>query len=292
MKKNLICGIIILMLIMPVVGAINESKIETPQIVANDDFTHTVIVESGSQTTCPYCVTASSQLYSIYNAGDLDFYYVTLIWDRGPSRIRDRLKELDILSIPDVYFDGKLTHIGGAQEDEQPYRDKITQAGTREVADIDVSVSVQFKAGGTLKIEIVVTNNAPEDYNGRLITYILEKESRWNDNSGNPYHYAVLDIPIDSELTVYRSQTKSTLETHTFTKTWFGGLYGFNDITQDNIEVVAAVFDAETGYAVETASASPTLDPTSYRTTTPTFLEIISQRLITRFPMIARLLLG
>ena len=92
MKKLFVIGIIIMTLIIPVVVAENEVGYQAPEIVTKDDFTHTVLVEAGSQTTCPYCVTAASQLYSIYNSGELDFQYVTLIWDRGPSRIRDRLR--------------------------------------------------------------------------------------------------------------------------------------------------------------------------------------------------------
>lgn len=296
MKKILISSIVVLMLIIPVAGAsnmlsTNNAKIESPSVFAQEDFTHTVIVESGTQTTCPYCVTAASQLYSIHNAGDLDFHYVALLWDGGHSRVRDRLKELDIYSIPDVYFDGLFTHVSGAQTDELPYRNAITQAGAREVADIDLDVDVVLKTAGTLKITVTVYNNEPEDYSGRLITYIVEKESRWNDNGGNPYHYAVLDIPIDDPLVISRSQAKSTASTHTFTKTWYGAVYGFSDITQDNIEVVAAMFDADTGLAVESASGAPTSGSTNHQTPSLPVIKIITEKLMDRFPLLARLLI-
>jgi hypothetical protein len=41
-------------------------------------------------------------------------------------------------------------------------------------------------------------------------------------------------------------------------KTWRGALYGFGDITQNNILVIASVFDPDSGYAVQTAAAEPT----------------------------------
>ena len=296
MKKIFVSAIIILMLIMPIAGASNilsmdNAIMEAPSIVTNEEFTHTVIVESGTLTTCPYCVDAASQLYSIYNAGDLDFHYVTLVLNKVNYRVQGRATELGISAVPDVFFDGKYKHIKGRQPDEQPYRNAITQAGMREVSDVDLDVSVQWRGGGTLKITVVVYNNDPENFTGHLRTYIVEKESRWNDNGGNPYHYAVIDIAIDSALFLTRAQAKPTRGTHTFTKTWYGALNGFGDITQENIEVVAAVFDGDTDYAVETATGEPTLGPPSnHRTSNLPILKIITQRFMDRFPLLAKLL--
>ena len=219
------------------------------------NFNHTVTVEYASLTTCGPCVTASRQLYDIYSSGDLDFNYVTLVGDVGIYNANIRINELGVHSVPDVYFDGGYKRILGAQTSETPYRTAIMQSGEREVADIDIDVDVVLKTAGTLKITVTVYNNEPEEYNGRLITYIVEKESRWDDNGGNPYHFAVLDIPIDSPVVMSKGQTK---ETHTFSKTWYGFLHGFDDITKDNIEVIATVFDSDTGYAVESASGTPT----------------------------------
>jgi hypothetical protein len=35
-------------------------------------------------------------------------------------------------------------------------------------------------------------------------------------------------------------------------------MYGFGDISKDNIMIIASVFDKETGHAVQTAEADPT----------------------------------
>ena len=83
MKKIILSCIIFIMLLVPVAGAMetlqkNDTKINEPSYILNEEFTHTVLAEYGSLSTCPYCVTASGQLYSIYNSGDLDFNYVTL----------------------------------------------------------------------------------------------------------------------------------------------------------------------------------------------------------------------
>jgi len=271
MKKYLIIGITILMMVTPLAAAsphiTSAVKTSAKQMnVSPEDFTHTVMVEYGTMTTCPYCVTASGQLYSIYNSGDLDFYYVSLVWDKGNSNVRDRLTELGVSSVPDVYFDGGYRRLLGAQQDEQPYRNAITQCGERVVPNIGVDVNVQWKGSGTLKITVNVHNNEPTEYNGHLRVYIVEKESRWNDNGGNPYHFGVLDIPIDRSLSTTpqpQSQQQGQSSplggtTYTFIKTWLGALYGFGDITQNNILVIASVFDPDSGYAVQTAAAEPT----------------------------------
>jgi hypothetical protein len=266
MKKIIVLGILILIMIAPVAAAIptltNEIKTSTKQSSGTQqEFTHTVLAEYGTTTTCPYCVTASSQLYSIYNSGDLDFYYVSLVYDTGNMNVRQRLQQLGVSSIPDVHFDGGYKRVLGAQNDEQAYRNAISQCGLRAVPDLDMQVDVEWKGGGTLKITVTVVNNEPEEYNGHLRVYVVEKTSRWNDNGGNPYHFGVLDIPIDRSLSLESQQQGSPRplgETYTFKKTWFGALFGFSDITNENTMVIASVFDPDSKFTVQTTAATPT----------------------------------
>lgn len=262
MKRYLYLLILATLVIGPIAGAVNLQsidQIDSPSTMEFSEFSHTVMVEYGTLTTCGPCVTASAQLYSIYESGDLDFYYVSLVWDEGNQNVRQRLIELGVSSVPDVFFDGGYRRLLGAQGDEQPYRDAITQSGERTVPDIDIEVDVAWVGGGILKITGTVVNNEEEEFNGHLRVYIVEPLSRWNDNGGNPYHFGVLDIPIDGNLAVAaQSQAQPLGDTYTFKKTWFGFIHGFSDITQDNILVIASVFDKDTNYAVETAAAEPT----------------------------------
>jgi hypothetical protein len=261
MKKYLISGILALIVLMPIIGA---GEVFTSEISkefepsSTNELTHTVLIEYVGQTTCGYCPTASNQLSSIYDAGDLDFYYVSMILDVNP-RVYPRVQELGVTGTPDVYFDGGFNSIVGAQTDEQPYRTAITQSGERVVPDIDIDVSAEFKGGGTIKISVTVTNNEAEEYDGHLRVYIVEPEARWEYNVGGDIHYGVLDIPIDKSLALPQGgQYRPLGDTYTFTKTWLGAIFGFNDITEDNIKVIAAVFDGETDHAVQTAAAEPT----------------------------------
>ncbi len=264
MKKYIVSIVIVSILLLPAVGASNlltSSKIdrEIPLNILEDDFTHSVFTEYVTTTQCPHCPTASSQLYSIYDSGDYNFHYVSLVADAN-YKIYDRVKELGVSGVPDVYFDGGYRNIIGKQDDEQPYRNAIQQCGNRDVPDIDVDVNVQWKGNVILKISVTVQNNEPEDYNGYLRVYIVEIESRWNDASGHPYHFGVLYIPIEKSLAMPRAQTqvKPLGDSYTFTRTWIGALYGFGDITQDNVMVIATVFDPDSDHAVETAVDTPT----------------------------------
>lgn len=292
MKKYIILGIAALIMIVPIAGAANIQVENEPNTSSYEDFTHTVFVEYGTMTTCGPCITASSQLYNIYNSGDLDFYYASLVWDEATFNVRSRLTKLGVIAVPDVYFDGGYKRVLGGQSTENPYRNAITQSGERTVPDIDINLGVTWLGGGKLKIEVDVINNEVEEFRGKLRTYVIEKESRWNDNGGNPYHYAVLDIPMDRSLTVSRNQPKPLGDTYTFSKTWYGSLYGFGDITQGNTIVIAAVFDKDTGYAVQAELAEPTANSNNQNTrylTNPLLLHIL-EKILDRFPMIEQLL--
>lgn len=288
MKKIIFGFIVLITLTIPITGAseiFSKNTIKTDETIyaLNQESTHSVLVEYGTMTTCPPCVTANAQLYSVYDSGDLDFNYVTLVWDRGNSRVRERLTELNIFNVPDVYFDGKFNHVLGGQTSEQTYRNAITQAGERDVPDIDIDMDVSFTGGSTLKIKITVLNNEPDVYEGYLRTYIVEKVSRWNDYGGNPYHFAVLDIPIDKSLSVVSRETKPIGETYTFERTWRGFLNGFSDIKQDNIRVITTVFDAETDFAIKTAMQ----DPTSQSANQP--FSFIIYRILGHFPILKQI---
>jgi glutaredoxin len=223
------------------------------------DFTHDVIAEYVTTTTCPYCPTASSQLYSIYQSNDYPFHYVSFVADAN-NKIYSRVQELGVSGVPVVFFDGKYSSLTGAQPDETTYRNRIETAGARILPDIDISLTVKWQGPALLKISVTVTNNEPEEYNGHLRVYIMEKESRWLDANNQPFHNGLLYIPIDKALAIPKNNPMARSDTYSFNRLWIGSLYGFGDITEDNTLVLAAIFDQNTDQAVECTSATPTID--------------------------------
>lgn len=99
-----------------------------------------------------------------------------------------------------------------------------------------------------LDINITIINYEWENYNGILRTYIVEPISRWNNYDGDSYHFGLLDFIVDEILVDH---------TTVVTETWDGKTKGFEDISSDNIMVIAAVFDSENQYVDETTSGTP-----------------------------------
>lgn len=73
-------------------GAINNevqpndfiNKETEPEDIGSQSFTHNVLVEYGTTSTCPNCPPVRGFLNTIYNSGNYDFYYVTLNADKEP----------------------------------------------------------------------------------------------------------------------------------------------------------------------------------------------------------------
>lgn len=263
MKKYLPIFILGILIVMPIVGSYEISseinkEISEPLKISLEEQTHTVMVEFATLTTCPPCVTASDQLKSIYNSGDFDFYFVSIVSDHSNYNLNGRLLDLGVTSVPHVFFDGEYRNIIGGQSSETPYRNALTQASQRDVLDIDINVNAEWNGNGAIKINVDVINNEAEEYNGLLRVYIVEKESRWDDFGGKPYNFAAIAMPIDRSLALPKSGVKSMGETYSFSKTWRGSIFGFADITQDNTMIIASVFDKDSGYSVQAAATQPT----------------------------------
>jgi len=84
------------------------------------------------------------------------------------------------------------------------------------------------------KTSTVTTDIIP--YEGTLKVYIVEPTSRYK-NRGIPYHFGFLDYAIDTHLLLDYEETYSD------TVTWNGSQHGFGDMAEDNIMVIAAVFN-------------------------------------------------
>ena len=162
-------------------------------------------------------------MYDIYTSNDFDFHYVSLIVDKN-SKAEQRSSELGIDESPDVYFDGEYTHLFGEQSNRHPYENAIETCSERVVADVNLTVDVEMEEEAVLKINITITNNHLDEYNGTLRTYIVEPISRWNNYDGDPYHFGLLDLMVNEI---------SVSDVHTVTKTWDGAAKGFGDVSED-----------------------------------------------------------
>jgi hypothetical protein len=292
MRKILLVSIMIMMLIVPIVGAFDISSIGNnvteQKNVSNQEYTHSVFVEGCTQTWCPPCATAAAVINEIYKSGEYDFHYVALVSDMNTAA-RKRVSELDVKYIPNYVFDGNFTRYIGSGGLPDEYTNRLDLCGAREVANVSLDVSVKWLGLGTLKISVTVKSNEAEDYYGYLRTYIVEKESRWDTNSGDPYHQAVIGMPINRHLSLTKSEVQPLANSYSFEVTWPGALLGFSDIKKDNIEVVAAVYNSDTGFVDQSAASQPTSVSVNYKSFNFVNLNFF-RYLINSYPMLEKLL--
>jgi len=213
--------------------------------------THTVFAEACTASWCPPCATASAAMNEIFYSGDYDFYYVSLVLDKN-SYANARCNELDVQYIPDYVFDGGYTRHVGSIGLPSAYITRIVNSGRRDVADIDLDLAITWKGNADIDIDLNIKNNEASTYNGHLHVYVTEIESRWNTNSGDPYHFAMIGKYAFNE-----NINIDTGATSEFSTTWEGSKYGLSDLKEDNIMVIATVYNSENkNYIDETTAAS------------------------------------
>ena len=252
MKKYILIGFVMALLIVPTVDATAYSdKIQT----ASKDFTHTVFAEECTATWCPNCPYGAEALYNIYQSGDYPFYYVALVNDMNPiakQRNQDySFGFVKVFAFPTIYFDGGNTNFVGRESNtlltEAQYRPLIEQEGARTPTQpITMTSTVTWEGNAKLTVTITIKNEGIRPYFGKCRSYVTEIVSRWNNNLGNPYHFALLDYAVNKY--VYLSPKNTATITGTFDGNTNHGNQTFADITEDNIMVVSALFNWQPHY--------------------------------------------
>lgn len=245
MKKYIITGLIITLLIASTIQAISFTINYDPVEV---DFTHTVFAEQCTATWCPICPFANDALHNIYQSGDYPFYYVTLVNDKsdiGRERNRDYSFGIyKVYAFPTVYFDGGDTNFIGSKSTvaltEAEYRTLIEQEGIRTPKQpITMESFVTWDGDTKITVMVNITNDGKLPYFGKIRSYVTEIESRWEDSTGTPYQFALLDYAINKIVLLMPKKAKTI--TGNFDGAANHGNQTFPDITSDNIMVISAI---------------------------------------------------
>ena len=201
------------------------------------DYTHTVLVEVGTRTTCPSCPASNTAWHSIYGGGNYDFEYTELVYDMN-SVAYARFSQFNPAYVPTSYFDGgEYVCVGTNYGTFYSYLDS---AGSRVVPDLVADLEVEWLGNAKMEISYTVENNEGSNYPGRLRIYVNELVSRWYVYGGStPYYHAFLDFAVNQVIDIPATGTLSD------TIVWDGGAAGYPDITSDNIQVILSVFDDE-----------------------------------------------
>lgn len=244
--RNLLPLLVILLLVLGGLGASaiqnsnqnsNIEMFESQSTKLARDYTHTVLVEVGTATWCSACPASNSAWHNIYGSGDYDFEYVELVSDKN-SKASSRFAQFNPKYYPTSYWDGGEFAYPGTNSFR--FKDYLDVAGSRDVPDLQASLELTWLGSSEIEIFYIVENNDNGDYPGRLRIYVLELESTlWNDYSGKPYYHALLDFPVNKNIDIDAGGAISD------TIVWDGDSAGYPDITEDNVQVILAVFDDE-----------------------------------------------
>jgi hypothetical protein len=277
---------------------------------SNRDYSHDILGEFFTLTTCFPCRYSHRALKNL-DAGEYHpMHYVTMVYDKddGNKEARVRSSELGVTHSPTVWWDGPYKKDQGSSEDIEEdmadYNVSILECGNRNVPDLDLNLDVEWLGavrndpadGQTLvpieqimtwtssqmEIDIEVINNDADEYSSRIRVYVNEVNSTfWDDKWGDPYTNCFLDYAMNVFVDIPASSSWD--DTVIFDGYEHNTGYGedYQNITQDNIIVVATVFRNDTDkYADQTTSIRTgyDTDPKRYdiyfdNTTPPTLIQ-------------------
>jgi len=241
--KKLIPLLIVGVFILSGLGASaapNHQKATDPRPTM--DYTHTVLVEVGTATWCPSCPASNQMWHTIYGGHSYDFEYTELVDDKS-SAAHTRFYQFNPAWVPTSYWDGgQFVYPGTSQG---VFISNLNSAGARIVPDLSSNLNANWLGSAQIQISYSVENHETSEYPGHLRIYVQEYESRWNDNSGNPYHHALLSFAEDKDITI--PATGSITDT----VIWDGTTQGYSDVVPENLQVILAVFNdtAHIGYS-------------------------------------------
>ncbi len=198
------------------------------------ELIHNVFIEEGTATWCHNCPQVANILHELYESGDYNFYYVSLIEDKN-SDAKSRLEEdYNIDGYPSVYIDGGYDLVVGAKE-KSVFEEKISKAQKREVPALYLNVTAELKENSKeVNISIQTINYEDYNYAGRLKLYLTERNSVSYYGGQGVYHYGLIKIIYDKEIELLSKEEKNINE-----------IYDFSKYDLDNLMVIGVIFNSE-----------------------------------------------
>lgn len=253
MKKIIFVSLFVGLLLVQSIAGVGKLIDNNTELSTSSYEPHTVLVEYVSQSTDASSPPASGQLYDMYSSEEHNFYYVSLVTDENDVA-EARAQELGSSVSPGVYFDGGYVHIPGEQSSSDPYIAAVEGCGLRDVPALDIEMDAhwsQCPCHKDISIEFSIYNDDAVNYTGRLLLSVLEIDSRWKDDSGRPYNYALLSYITDNVI---------SLERHPFgvynaEYIWTPAGHGYPDLKRvdaPNLIVILSLFSNSTGFADKT----------------------------------------
>jgi hypothetical protein len=155
-----------------------------------------------------------------------------------------------------MVYDNNYIRIEGWTGSATAYNNALNSCGARAVKDINIALDITWEGSALVGVNVDVINNESTTYTGHIHAYVTEINSRWWNQYGGQYHFAMIgNYALNQDISV-----PATGSSH-YASTWNGNLYGMGDITQNNIMVIVSVFRTGTStYADDTAAAAPLIN--------------------------------
>lgn len=121
--------------------------------VTTAGFTHSVFIEIGSMTWCPYDAQVMDTLNAIALASDYPFHHTWFVMDENPIALDRMANDYNVEFFPISFVDGG-DEIILAQYEQAVFEDAIEKAGGRAVDPLSLYVSVDWLGGEVLEIRV------------------------------------------------------------------------------------------------------------------------------------------
>ena len=174
--------------------------------VRNEETTHTVLVEMGTATWCPYCPNMGKALEKIYESGEYPFYFVAMVYDMN-SEAADRLiHDYNIYGFPTSFFDGGRKVIVGGISSESVYKNALSYCMKQDVLDMDLKIKVSWE-NDKLKMNVSITSLEKKDDTPPAISVEEPKE-------GSIYIFdkEIISLPLQFALVIGKITIKANVE--------------------------------------------------------------------------------
>ena len=198
------------------------------------ELIHNVFIEEGTGTWCYNCPDVANILHELYESGDYNFYYVSLINDT--NSVADSLlkKDYNIYGYPSVYIDGGYDLVVGAKE-KSVFKEKISTAQKRDVPELYLNITAQLdQSNKETNISIEIINYEDYTYNGRLKLYLTERNSIPYFGGKGIYHFAFMQILYNKEINISSKEEKN-----------INLIKNFSEYDIDNLMVIGVIFNSQ-----------------------------------------------
>jgi len=233
-------------------AAAGATPFESWPNTVTQDFTHTVFVEEGTATWCPYCPDAANSLKYIYDNDGYPFFFVALVGDMNATAY-SRLVNYNISGWPTMFYGGGYEVMVGSTTQLNPYRELIESCGARDVHECDLSVSMNWLGSGNFEVSVHVKNN-------ERINFAPDTPSTPQGITQGgievAYNFSTSTIDPDDNTMTYRF-----FWAEGDTSAWIGPYNSGESCTQSHIWNTAGTYDvkvkAKDQYDVESAWSTP-----------------------------------